>query len=127
MLLRAIVFWLVIAAAETVHGIVRVRFLNRRVGDPRARQIGVLSGSVIIFALVCPAISWIGVCSVRDCLAIGVLWSTLMLAFDFGLGRLYFGFPWKRLLSGEHVASPRLIGSTRCATLPRSARAWPSG
>jgi hypothetical protein len=72
MLLRAIAVWLVIAAAETVHGIIRVRLLNRRVGDRRARQIGVLSGSLIIVALVWSSISWVGVRSVRDCLGIGL-------------------------------------------------------
>jgi hypothetical protein len=45
MISRAFMIWLLIAVAEVIHGILRVRFLNRRVGDQRARQIGVFSGS----------------------------------------------------------------------------------
>ena len=48
MILRAFIVWLVIAAAEVFQGSLRVRFLNRRLGDRRARQIGVLSGSGFI-------------------------------------------------------------------------------
>lgn len=96
---RAIVVWLLIAAAETAHGIFRVRVMNRRFGDRRARQIGVLSGSLIIFTIVWLTIPWIGVGSEGDCLAVGLFWLILMLAFDLGLGRFYFGFPWSRLMA----------------------------
>ena len=43
--------WLLLAAAEVLQGIVRVRLLNRRVGDHRARQIAVFTGSEIILAI----------------------------------------------------------------------------
>jgi hypothetical protein len=43
MILRAFMVWLVIVAAEVFQGTLRVRYLNRRVGDRRARQIGVFS------------------------------------------------------------------------------------
>lgn len=99
MMLRATLVWLLIAVAETVHGIVRVRLLNRHLGDKRARQISVLSGSLIIFAIALGTIRWIGVDSSRDCLSIGGFWLALMLAFDFGLGHFYFGFSWKRLFA----------------------------
>jgi hypothetical protein len=41
MLLKAFPAWMLIAAADVLQGILRVRFLNRRAGDHRARQIGV--------------------------------------------------------------------------------------
>jgi hypothetical protein len=43
MLLKAILVWMLIAAAEVLQGIVRIRFLNPRVGDLRARQIGMFT------------------------------------------------------------------------------------
>jgi hypothetical protein len=99
MLLRSVCVWLLIACAETAHGILRVRLLNRRLGDRRARQVGVFSGSLIILVLVWAMIPWIGAASLANCLAVGLLWLVLMLAFDFGLGRLYFGFSWKRIFA----------------------------
>jgi len=110
MTLRAIGIWLVIAAAVTVHGILRVRFLNRRFGDRRARQIGVFSGSLIILAVAWLAIPWIAVRSTADCLMVGSLWLTLMLAFDLGLGRFYFRFPWSRLLADLDPRQGGLLG-----------------
>lgn len=110
MLLRALSVWLIVAAAETVHGILRVRLLNRRFGDHRARQLGVFSGSLIIFAIVWASIAWVGVQSSRDCLGVGLLWLVLMLAFDLGLGRFYFGFPWKRLMADMDPRQGGLLG-----------------
>ena len=60
MFLRAILIWLIIAAAEVIHGLLRIKFLNRRVGDHRARQIGVFTGSTIIFAIAWWSSPWIG-------------------------------------------------------------------
>ena len=51
MLDRAFLIWCIIAAAEVTQGILRVRFLNRRVGDHRARQIAVFTGSGIILVI----------------------------------------------------------------------------
>lgn len=97
MLLKAILVWLAIAVAETLHGILRVRFLNRQIGDHRSRQVGVFSGSLIILAISWFTLPWIGPRSVGDCLAVGGLWTTLMLAFDVGFGRLFLRMPWTRI------------------------------
>lgn len=97
MLLKAIIIWGAIAAAETVHGILRIKFLNRRLGDRRARQVGVFSGSMIILLIGWLAVPWIGVRSIEESLWIGLLWLVLMLAFDLAFGRFYLRFPWKRL------------------------------
>ena len=50
-MIRAFAVWLVIIAAETVHGILRGILLVPIVGDLPARQIGVLIGSLLIFAV----------------------------------------------------------------------------
>ena len=44
---RAVIIWLFIALAETLQGLLRVRFLNRRIGDRHARQVGVLTGAML--------------------------------------------------------------------------------
>jgi hypothetical protein len=49
--LRAVTIWLRIGLAEVLNGIVRVRFLSRRLGDRRARQVGILSGSALILVV----------------------------------------------------------------------------
>jgi hypothetical protein len=97
MLLKALIIWVLIAVAEVGHGVLRVSLLNRRVGDRRARQIGVFSGSAIILAIAWLAAPWLGANSLRQCLAVGALWFALMLAFDVAFGRLVFHASWRRI------------------------------
>ncbi|HEY5553178.1 MAG TPA: hypothetical protein VIK52_14895 [Opitutaceae bacterium] len=99
MLLKATAICIVIAAAETLHGIARVRFLNRRLGDKRARQVAVFSASAIILFIGWFTVPWIAPASRADCLSIGALWLALMLAFEFTLGRMVFRMPWRRIFA----------------------------
>ena len=87
MIFRAFLIWLLVAAAETVHGILRVRFLNRRVGDHRARQIAVFSGSTIVLMIAWLSVPWIGAVNTPELLTVGALWLVLMLGFDVAVGR----------------------------------------
>jgi hypothetical protein len=99
MIAKAALVWVLIAATETLHGIARVRLLNRRLGDKRARQIAVFTGSVIILGIGWLTVPWIAPASRGDCLAIGALWLALMLAFEFTLGRAVFRMPWRRIFA----------------------------
>ena len=99
MLFRALFIWLLIAVAEVLHGILRVRFLNPRVGDLRARQIAVFTGSGIILVIAWFAVPWIGPSTSGHCIAVGFLWLVLMLAFEIAFGRLVFRASWERLAS----------------------------
>jgi len=110
MILRAFVVWLVIAAAEVFQGALRVRFLNRRVGDRRARQIGVFTGSGLILAIAWLALPWIGADTELRLLGVGCLWLALMLAFDLAFGRLVFRAPWSRILSDFDLRRGGLLG-----------------
>ena len=74
-------------AIETVHGVLRNRFLVPVIGDVGARQIGVLIGSALILAIAILLIGWIHPTSERSLLTIGALWLILTLAFEFGLGQ----------------------------------------
>ena len=97
LLFRALIIWFLVAGAEVLQGILWVRFLNRRVGDRRARQIGVITGSGIIFAITWFALPWIGAHRVLDLLVVGMLWLVLMLALDVFFGRMVFRFSWSRI------------------------------
>jgi hypothetical protein len=97
MILKAFLIWLVMAVAEVLHGIARVGFLNRRVGDHRARQIGVFTGSAIILFIAWFTVPWIGASSVGQLVSIGAFWLVLMLAFEIGFGRLVFRASWQRI------------------------------
>jgi hypothetical protein len=94
---KAMAVFVVIALAETLHGILRVKYLNRPLGDHRARQLGVLTGSVLILVIAWLTVPWLDVGTGGGALAVGLLWMLLMLGFDIAIGRLAFHFPWPRI------------------------------
>jgi hypothetical protein len=110
MLVRAGIIWVLIAVTEVIHGVLRVRFLNRRVGDHRARQIAVGTGSLLILGITAVTIAWIGPATPREALAVGGLWLGLMLAFEFAFGRLVFRASWDRLLADFDWQRGGLLG-----------------
>ena len=93
---RAVAVWLVIIAAETLHGIARTLWLAPIVGDFRARQIAVFTGTIIILTVTAIFIRWLEPPTWRAALAIGGLWLALTLAFEIGLGRAT-GASWDRI------------------------------
>ena len=109
-LIRAILVWLVIIAAETVHGILRGVLLVPIVGDLPARQIGVLIGSLLIFAVAYLFIRWIAVQTKLQFLAVGLIWVVLTILFEIGLGRLVLGLPWERLTEDYDVTRGEFMG-----------------
>ena len=97
--LRAIAVWLIMMAAETIHGIVRAVLLAPRVGDLRARQIAFFTGSAILLGTAYLFINWIGARSVKVLLGIGLLWMVLTLGFEAVVGIYGFGFGWDRIIA----------------------------
>ena len=110
MIFRAFLIWLLVAAAETVHGILRVRFLNRRVGDHRARQIAVFSGSTIVLMIAWLSVPWIGAVNTPELLTVGALWLVLMLGFDVAVGRRVMRFSWNRIAADFDPRRGNLLG-----------------
>jgi len=70
-LLRSLIVWVVIILVETIQGIARVLLLQPYVGDFRARQIGVFTGSIIIFVIAFVFVRWIDARTVSQLLSIG--------------------------------------------------------
>jgi len=97
-LLRGFAVGLLMALAETVHGTLRTLFLQPVVGDLASRQIGVLTGSLMILLIAYVTIGWIGAREFKQLVAVGLLWFILMLCFEVGVGRA-FGLSWERIIA----------------------------
>lgn len=107
--LRATVVWIVIILAETVHGIARIQILEPSVGEFRARQIAVFSGTAIIFLVTRSLIGWIGANGRFALVAIGLFWVVLTIAFELLIGRFVFGFSWQRIAAEYDITSGSLM------------------
>ena len=102
---RAFSIWLIIIAAESVHGVLRSTFLVPLVGDLRARQIGVAIGSLLILVIAYLLSPWLQVRTPRVLLGIGMSWVVLTVLFEIVLGRLVLGLSWHRIVSDYDVAA----------------------
>jgi hypothetical protein len=96
--LRAFAIWLLIIGVEIVHGAVRTLYLAPYVGDFQARQIGVFTGSVPIFAIAYVCVPWLRASTDAALLFVGLIWLLLTLAFEFTFGPWVLGRPWDDLL-----------------------------
>lgn len=110
MLIRSLVVWLILIAAETVHGVVRALILEPTIGDFPARQVGVATGSVLILIATYFLIDWIGARSKSELAWIGALWVALTFSFEIGIGRYVAGYSWERIFSDFNLAAGGFLG-----------------
>ncbi len=96
---RAALAWMLIMLAETLHGALREIFIAPVLGDLRARQLGVLVGCILVFAIAWLTARWLAAHTRRMQITAGVLWVLLTLTFECLLGRA-LGFSWERILDG---------------------------
>jgi hypothetical protein len=107
---RALVVWMLLMGAETLHGALRILVLAPRIGELRARQIGALTGSLLIFLICLATFRWLRAQSARALLGIGALWVVLTVLFEIVLGRLVFHFDWDRILADYDLRRGGLMG-----------------
>jgi hypothetical protein len=109
LILRGIAVWLAIMAVEVVHGAARTLWLAPIVGDFRARQIAVFTGSALILAVAALFIRWMRPGGLGGALAIGTVWLVLTLAFEVAFGRYAIGATWSRIVSDYDLARGGLL------------------
>lgn len=106
LLRRALTLWLVMMGAETLHGIARTLFLVSWTGDARSREIGVFTGSAILFAIVWWRSRWLR--AEGAVWLVGGLWTVLTVGFEFGLSRLV-GRSWSDVLADYRILDGGLM------------------
>lgn len=107
--LRAGAIWLVMMFAESLHGTARRLLLEPYLGDFKARQVSVFTGSFIIFVITFLFIRWLRASSVRQLIGVGILWFILTLGFEILLGRLVFDYSWEKILSDYNLREGGLM------------------
>jgi ABC-type Mn2+/Zn2+ transport system permease subunit len=83
---RVIAVWMLLMLAETAHGWLRAIFIAPVLGDLRTRQVGVLIGCAIIFAITLATIRWMHTRTAGSQHLAGGIWVVLTLAFEITLG-----------------------------------------
>jgi hypothetical protein len=107
--LKGLAVWAALIFAEILHGAVRVLLMEPYVGDFRARQIGVFTGSLIILCIAYLTVEWIHAEGSRQLLAVGILWMLMTVLFEVSIGRAVFGYSWERIASDYNVLEGGLL------------------
>jgi hypothetical protein len=94
---------------EVIHGILRTRFLVPVVGDFRARQIGVFTGSALILVVAYLLFGWLRAPDRKALMLVGLLWLVLTVAFEFGVGHFVFGRSWESLGEDYNLSKGGLL------------------
>ena len=101
--LRGMAVWCCLIMVEALHGIARTMLLAPALGDFRARQVAVLTGSMLILIVASSFIRWIRPVDAGEALAIGTIWLILTLTFEMLFGRYVIHASWSRIASDYNL------------------------
>jgi hypothetical protein len=126
--IKSIVVWLVFILAESLNGTARILWLVPALGDEVAHRVSFAIGSIIILSIATVFVPWLRA-SPRQGLGIGLLWASLTLAFEVGLGRWVLAYSWAQIWADYDLTHGALMpfGLVLMALSPwmgRSIRAW---
>lgn len=103
--LRILSLCVLLAAAETLHGIFRAAVLVPRIGKKPALKVAIVSGSLLAFALCWWRVPPMGITATLPLLGIGLVLALFMAAFDVLLGHWLLKRPWSRAFEDFNPAT----------------------
>lgn len=96
-LLRIVALCTVLACAETLHGIARIKLLIPLMGKDRAIRLSALTGTLLAFAICLVLVPGIGLQTAQAHLALGLGLAAFMASFDIAIGKWLMHKPWAKI------------------------------
>ncbi|MGB2769954.1 MAG: hypothetical protein WBC88_09550 [Candidatus Zixiibacteriota bacterium] len=108
MIVKYAVAWLLMPIIGIINGTIRQYAYSNALGELRAHQVSTVTG-IVLFGLYIWALTlfW-KIRSSAEAIAIGFIWLTLTLAFEFLFGHYVMKHPWSRLLHDYNIFEGRL-------------------
>lgn len=95
--IRIVALCVVLAGAETLHGVARTVLVVPKIGKVKAAKLGAITGSVLAFLICLVLVPPIGLVSAGAHLALGAALAVFMAGFDLAIGRFVMRKPWVKL------------------------------
>ncbi|MGD0279052.1 MAG: hypothetical protein ABSC11_07075 [Smithella sp.] len=108
--IKIILFYILVACGETLNGIGRTIFFNKRVGAVNAKKISVLPAIMLCLVICYFYVPVIGITSDRGLLLLGTSLSTFMLLFDVILGKFVMKVKLSVILDDLNIVKGNLLG-----------------
>jgi hypothetical protein len=99
----------VLAGAETLHGIARTRFVVPRIGEERALKLSIVSGTALAFGICYLLVPGVGLSSAFAHLVLGLVWALFMASFDLAMGMLLIKRSLAKALTDFNPATGNLL------------------
>ena len=87
----------VLACAETLHGIVRIKLVIPRIGKERAVKLSALTGTLLALTICFLLVPDISLPSARAHLFLGLFLAGFMASFDIAIGRWLMRKSWRNI------------------------------
>lgn len=95
--LRIAALCVVLAGAETLHGIVRTIVVTPRIGKERALKLSAFTGTLLALLICWLLVPGIGLSSAGAHLFLGIGLAAFMAGFDIAIGRLLMRKSWAKI------------------------------
>ena len=95
--LRVCALCVVLAGAETLHGIARTTLITPRFGKERAIKLSVITGSLLALAICFALVPGIGLQSPQSHLLLGIVLAVFMASFDIAIGKWLMHKSWAKI------------------------------
>lgn len=96
LLLRVLSLCVLLASAETLHGIFRAAVIVPRIGKKRALKISIVTGSLLAFGVCYWQVPGLGLTATGPLMGVGLTLALFMASFDVVLGKLVMKRPWRK-------------------------------
>lgn len=96
-LIRVVALCVVLACAETLHGIVRIKVMTPRIGKERAIGLSALTGTLLALGICWILVPGIRLESAAGHLTLGLGLAAFMASFDIAIGRLLMRKSWAKI------------------------------
>lgn len=95
---------MMLASVETLHGIARTIFVVPKIGNKRAKQYSVISGTLLAFAVCYIMVPWLDIHVGYQLVLVGLVLAVFMATFDIVLARFVVKLKWKFIINDFNPA-----------------------
>ena len=105
---RALLLWLGLMMLAILNGTVREYGITPLTSDRTGHWISTFMLSALILLATWAGLNWMGPQNIRDAWRIGIFWTALTIAFEFGAGHFLFKHPWSKLFADYNLLNGRI-------------------
>jgi len=100
---------IVLAGVETLHGITRTIFIAPKIGNKRAKQYSVISGTLLAFVVCYTLVPRININVDHQLILLGLLLAAFMAMFDIILAKFVVKQKWRTVMSDFNPAEGNFL------------------